>query len=110
MTTATLRPIERRVLAYLDQRGPMHRETVVCDLASPESMIGVRGGRTRGSNGATPLIMGAWCRRLVAAGYVRQVRSDDRFWSYQHHEITDAGRKRLRAEEAEEAAECPASA
>jgi DNA-binding MarR family transcriptional regulator len=91
-----LTSIEKRVLAYLDQRGPTHRERVVSDLASPESMIGRRGGRTRGSNGATPLIMGAWCRRLIKAGFVRHVRSDDRFWGYMHHAITAAGRVALR--------------
>lgn len=95
-----LRPIEKRVLAYLDQRGPSHRERVVVDLASAESDIGHRRdnkwGAVRGSNGATPLIMGAWCRRLVKEGLVRQVRSDDHYWAYRHHEITDAGRRALR--------------
>lgn len=103
MTIETLTPIERRVLAYLDQRGPSHRERVVVDLASPESDIGRRRdqgwGAVRGSNGGTPRIMGAWCRRLVKAGLVKHVRSDDQYWAYLHHEITDAGRARLRSEE-----------
>jgi DNA-binding MarR family transcriptional regulator len=97
---ADLRPIERRLLAYLDQHGPTHRERVVVDLAGPESHIGYRRdqkiGAVRGSNGATPLIMGAWCRRLIAEGLVNQARSDDRFWAYRHHEITAAGRRLIR--------------
>lgn len=102
LTLATLWPIERRVLEYLDQRGPSHRERVVVDLASPDSQIGRRRdnrwGAVRGSNGNTPRIMGAWCRRLVKDGLVRQVRSDDTWWVYRYHEVTEAGRKLLRSE------------
>ena len=85
---------ERRILAYLDQRGPSHRTNVVCDLASPESRIGRMGGRHNGSNGATPLIMGKWCKRLEAAGLVQHVR---RGGYYLNHSITDAGRAAIRA-------------
>lgn len=100
MQSADLTAHERRILAYLDQHGPTHREKVVCDLASDDSMIGYRRqqgrGWTRGSNGATPMIMANWCRRLEAAGLVRHVRSDDRHWQYLHHEITDKGKALLR--------------
>jgi DNA-binding MarR family transcriptional regulator len=89
-------PIEKRVLGYLDQRGPTHRSTVVCDLASPQSRIGRNGGRHNGSNGATPMIMARWCHRLIKDGLVREVREYRHNW-YQHHEITDAGRKALRS-------------
>lgn len=92
-----LTPIERRVLGYLDQRGPTHRTHVVCDLASPDSRIGRLGGKHNGSNGATPLIMGKWCKRLIAKGLVKLVRSDHPYWAYRHHEITAAGRAILRA-------------
>lgn len=94
--------IEKRVLAYLDQRGPTRREEVVIDLASEDSLIAARRkysksgrGFVRGSNGATPLIMGKWCKRLEAEGLVRNVR--DRDCHYRHHEITPAGRAALRA-------------
>lgn len=92
---AGLNPIERRVLAYLDQRGPSHRTNVVCDLASPESRIGQMGGRHNGSNGATPLIMGKWCKRLTAVGFVSMRQTRDGY--YMHHEITDKGRAAFRA-------------
>lgn len=90
-------PIEKRVLAYLDQRGATHRANVVCDLASPDSRIGRNGGQHNGSNGATPLIMGKWCKRLIAAQLVRVNRSRDGW--YLSHEITDRGRAELRAAE-----------
>ena len=92
----TLNPTERRVLAYLDQRGPTHRTNVVCDLASLKSRIGSRGGRHNGSNGATPLIMGRWCARLIKEGLVRENRSSEGY--YMSHEITAAGRRELRAQ------------
>lgn len=104
MKREDLTPIELRVLAYLDQRGPTHRERVVIDLAGPDSLIASRRGWTksgngflRGSNGATPLIMGKWCKRLREAGLVRDIR--DRESHYRHHAITDAGRKLIRAGE-----------
>lgn len=85
--------IERRVLAYLDQRGgSANREAVVCDLANPDSNLGR--GYVNGSNGGVPRIMGAWCHRLIKRGYVREVRDDA--GSYRHHRITDSGRKALR--------------
>jgi DNA-binding MarR family transcriptional regulator len=95
VTGENLSAIEKRVLAYLDQRGPTHRSHVVCDLASPDSRIGRNGGRHNGSNGATPLIMGKWCKRLLDQGLVREVRQF-RTSYYQHHEITDLGRALLR--------------
>jgi DNA-binding MarR family transcriptional regulator len=85
-------PIERRVLAYLDQRGPTHRSRVVADLAPDDSRSAKH---QNGSNGATPLIMGSWCRRLDKAGYVRARYDRDAF--YVHHEITPKGSAALRA-------------
>lgn len=90
---------ERRVLAFLDQRGQAHRREIVWELSSPDSKIGrardglgaISGGSS--SNGEA-LIMGAWCRRLIPAGFVRQV-SDDRGF-YRSHEATSAGRAALR--------------
>ncbi|MBB5764639.1 hypothetical protein ABEV34_28590 [Methylorubrum rhodesianum] len=90
---------ERRVLSYLDQRGPSHRRNVVWDLASPESKIGrardtgtaVGGGSS--SNGEA-MIMGAWCRRITSLGFVRPVTDARGF--YRHHEITPEGRAVLR--------------
>jgi DNA-binding MarR family transcriptional regulator len=43
------------------------------------------------------MIMANWCRRIERAGFVRHVRSDDRYWAYRHHEITDAGRALIRS-------------
>src|SRR5437868_8268833 len=61
-------PIERRVLAYLDQHGPTHRSYVVFALARDDSRIGSRRDRGKigggGSNAGVPLIMGACTRRL----------------------------------------------
>lgn len=71
---------ELRILRYLEQRGPSDRQKVVVDLADPDSAIGYRrdhpnhGGGLRGSNGGAPLIMAAWCRRLVAERLVRTQR------------------------------------
>lgn len=81
-------PIEKRVLEYLDQHGPTHREKVVNDLSGRRF--------SRGSNGNCPRLMGAWCRRLEKAGLVKHVRSDDTWWAYRHHTITDAGRRLIR--------------
>jgi len=102
MRFADLTPIEGRLLAYLDQRGPSDRRKIVCDLASPESRAAR--GFQNGSNGAAPLIVGKWGKRLVAAGWVKINRS--RPWRrpcgtvlagyYESHEITPAGRAALR--------------
>ncbi len=94
----TFTSIEQRVLAYLDQQGPTHRTTIVCDLASPNSRIGRLGGTHNGSNGATPLIMAAWCKSLLRDGLVREVRETRGRWAnaYRHHEITDLGREAVR--------------
>lgn len=86
---------ERRILGYLDQRGPSHRTNVVCDLASPDSRIGRMRGKHNGSNGATPLIMGKWCKRLIAEGLVKEVRAYATNY-YQNHEITPTGRLAIR--------------
>lgn len=85
-------PIEKRVLAYLDQHGPTHRGQVVSDLSSPESRAGQ--GICNGSNGAAPLIMGKWCAALIKQGFVMQQRA--RGGHYQNHAITGAGRLALR--------------
>lgn len=90
---------EKRLLRYLDQRGPTHREAMVVDLSSEESRIARRAGPSgrryvQGSNGATPMIAANWCKRLVAAGFV--YRRNDREGFYQHHEITHTGRKFIR--------------
>lgn len=92
---------EKRILSYLDQHGLMHRETMVCDLASENSRIASRAtgfsGRryVQGSNGATPMIAANWCKRLVAEKLVVCRRDQQGF--YMHHEITHAGRRHLRA-------------
>lgn len=83
--------IERRVLSYLDQRGPSHRAHIAGDLAAEGTNTAVH---QNGSNGAVPLIVGNWCRRLKASGLVAECRQDG---FYRHHEITPAGRAALRA-------------
>lgn len=90
---------EKRILRYLDQRGPTHRETMVVDLASETSRIGSRTGPSGkryvcGSNGATPMIAANWCKRLSAAGLVYRRNARDGF--YRHHEITRAGQVLIR--------------
>ncbi|MBU0801389.1 MAG: hypothetical protein KKA05_10380 [Alphaproteobacteria bacterium] len=84
--------LERRILSYLDQHGPTHRGDVVAALAGPDSRVAK--GISNGSNGAVPLIMGKWCRRLIKAGYVAQVQTISGF--YGHHMITDAGKRAMR--------------
>lgn len=92
-----LTSIERRVLTYLDQRGASHRTDVVCDLASEGSRIARNGGKINGSNGATPMIMAKWCRRLVNNGLV--IRLDDKRGFYCAHAVTTAGSSLLRKDE-----------
>jgi hypothetical protein len=98
MVIERLWPIERRVLGYLDQRGPSHRERLVIDLSSDESKLGRRRDRGHlqggGSNGAIPLIMGAWCRRLIKEGWVKQISDPSGF--YRCHQITPTGRDGFR--------------
>lgn len=85
-------PIERRVLAYLDQHGPSHRTSVVGDLVSPDTKLGR--GVFRGSNAGVPLIMGRWCAKLIKAGLVVVETHGGGF--YRRHAITAAGRAALR--------------
>jgi hypothetical protein len=91
-----LTSIERRVLAYLDQRGPSHRANMAADLARDDSNTA---RCQNGSNGAVPLIVGAWCRRLIPANLVT-VRCDGEGY-YRHHEITAAGAAAIRAQDGE---------
>lgn len=93
--TETLWPIEKRILAYLDQRGPTDRIKIVCDLADPDSNIGR--GHVNGSNGATTLIFGSWSRRLLKNKHVQEMR--DGYGICRSVRITDAGRKLLRESE-----------
>ncbi len=85
---ATLRPIEKRILGYLDQRGETHRENIVCDLASPTSRIGR--GILKGSNSGIPRLMGAWAKRLIEKRLITRTKR----WG--HFAITSAGRRALR--------------
>ena len=86
---------ERRILAYLDQRGGVaHRADVVCDLASADSRIARNGRRYNGSNGAVPMIMARGCARLVEARLVEK-NSRPRGY-YNGHAITTLGRAALR--------------
>lgn len=89
-----LTPFELRILRYLDQHGRMHRSRIVVDLASPNSKVASMGGRLGGSNGAAPLIVGKWCRRMIRRGLIAAEYSRDGF--YQFHMITPAGRQKVR--------------
>ena len=91
-----LRPIERRILAYLDQRGEADRQKIVRDLSAPGTNQG--DGYCNGSNGAAPLIFGAWASRLVKGGYVKEHR-DFGSGQYRKHSITKEGRKLFRESE-----------
>jgi hypothetical protein len=108
--TLELTEHERRILAYLDQHGPTHRSRVIADLANPASKWGRGQLSGRGSNNASPMIMANWCRRLTVAGLVKQRSRASEFHNrrgehyktlhfYHHHEITDAGRRKLREEQ-----------
>ena len=83
---------ERIILEYLDHRGPTHRRYVVANLVGSNSRTARTGGR--GSNGAVPMIMENWCRRLTAAGMVEQVSYGS--GAYRWHRITTAGHDKLR--------------
>lgn len=87
-----LSAFERRVLAYLDQRGASHRRDLAADLSPSDS----RTARFQnGSNGAVPMLVASWCRRLKANGFVRENREYLTNF-YISHEITSAGRSALR--------------
>lgn len=91
---------ERRLLGFLDQRGPSHRTDLVHELASSDSKIGrAREGRYRlggaSSGHAEALIMGSWCRRLIRAGYIVSNTSGIGF--YLNHSITRNGMEALRS-------------
>ncbi len=87
-----LRPIERRVLQYLDQRGGSAcRQEAVLDLAHPDSKIHKVINST---GGHLAMIFGAWTARLRKASLVREVARADGWYS--HHEITPAGKRLLR--------------
>lgn len=95
MAELTLTSIERRLLAYLDQRGGhAHRADIAADLSAADSRIGRRGGKLLGSNGAAPLIVGRWTARLREHGLVRAVYSAG--GHYQAHTLTWAGKSALR--------------
>jgi hypothetical protein len=93
---ASIRPFvsdfELRILRYLDQHGPVHRQSWVPDLVSPHSKTARCS--MNGSNGAIPLIAGKWCRQLVHLGLVTVER--DREGYYRAHSVTSAGRHFLR--------------
>ena len=90
----TFTPIERRILAYLDQHGgSAHRRFVCQDLAADGTRLSRFGGS--GSNGAAPMIMANWCKRLIKARLVVHRRHESGY--YRDHTITEAGRKALRA-------------
>ena len=95
-----LTPLERRVLAYLDQKGPTHRANMVTDLVSDESRTAYRNRKrygSGGSNGAVPLIAGKWTKRLLTHGFLRDVRCRD--FIHRAFEVTPAGRAALRLTE-----------
>lgn len=86
--------LERRILGYLDQRGgSADRRAIVCDLAPPDSIIGM--GHVNGSGGHLAMLFGAWSRRLKRDGLIRERSQDNGF--YDCHEITAAGRAALRS-------------
>ena len=91
---------ERRILAYLDQHGPTRRERIVFDLAAPDSKIGrarddgtALGGGSSGN--AEAAIFGHWSRRLKEKALICAIY-DNSGRHYRGHQITTAGRERLR--------------
>lgn len=88
-----LTPIERRVLAYLDQKGATHRSYMAGDLSKDDSRTA---RHQNGTNGAVPLIVGKWCRRLKQRGLVRENREYGTD-AYISHEITASGKEMLRS-------------
>ena len=90
--TVTLWPIERRILSYLQQRGPSWRTNIVLDLAPEGSVMACP---KAGSAAGAARVMGAWARRLLKAGLVREVRNDE--GAYRCHEITGLGQEAIRS-------------
>ena len=89
MGDVNITPFRRRILAYLDQKGPSSRIDIMCDL-SPEGSTAV----IRAIPQSAARLVGAWAAPLIRDGLVRVVYSQRGF--YQHHEITDAGRRAVR--------------
>ena len=88
-----LRPIELRVLQYLEQRGGQaERQDIVMDLAHPDSKIHKV---INSSGGHLAMICGKWVKRMVDQGLIQEARGD-RGW-YKFHRITLKGREAIRA-------------
>ena len=92
---------EAKLLRYLHQRGPTERRTILIDCASDNSMIGSRRNLSKtgaafynGSNGAAPMIVARWMRRLVGAGYVKEKRRQ--LGLHDHYRLTEQGEKFVR--------------
>jgi len=89
---------ELKVLRYLHQRGPMERRDILVDCASDESLIGNRGLHGRrsynGSNGAAPMIVARWMKRLIAQGLARETREES---YHRNYKLTAKGEQFIRA-------------
>lgn len=94
---------EMKVMRYLHQHGLTERRNILVDCASENSVIGMRGRSTfarrrfyNGSNGAAPMIVARWMRRLIAEGLAREKRSQDRYYSHRGFELTPKGHQFVR--------------
>ena len=95
---------EWKLLRYLHQRGPMERRTILVECCSENSLIAQRAELSRGrkpffngSNGAAPMIVARWMKRLIAAGLIAENRSYDRYWRHLDYRLTPQGQAFLRS-------------
>ncbi len=95
---------EMKLLRYLHQRGPMERRSILVDCCSENSLIAQRAGLStgrrpffNGSNGAAPMIVARWMKRLIAEGLVAEKRSYDRYWRHLDYHLTHRGETFLRS-------------
>jgi len=94
---------ELKLLRYLHQHGLTERRSILLDCASDASLIAARASGTtgkrrfyQGSNGAAPMIVARWMKRMLATGMVRERRDADRSYVHIGYELTSKGDHFLR--------------
>lgn len=94
---------ELKLMRYLHQRGPKERRDILVDCASDSSLISLRGRHTKsgrrfinGSNGAAPMIVARWMKRLITEGLVRENRITLSLGRHQDYRLTTRGQQFVR--------------
>jgi hypothetical protein len=95
---------ELKVMRYLHQRGPMERRSILVDCCAETSLINLRKtrhngqrGYYQGSNGAAPMIVARWMKRLLAEGLVAERRgSPSEHWEHIDYHLTSKGQSFVR--------------